>query len=143
MYFWSYRLRKTWLDKCLKSLISKEPLRSNMLNGSKHSWNLNNSTLTSFIDHCESNSIGKSLSYWDAKYYACLVTHWLRMTSILFLIETIYSNTFRWIISETETFFSLFFHFENQDSLLNIFRKKMSLIAAVFLNRRSPKNLVK
>ena len=143
MYFWSYRLRKTWLDKCLKSLISKEPLRSNMLNGSKHSWNLNNSTLTSFIDHWESNSIGKSLSYWDAKYYACLVTHWLRMTSILFLIETIYSNTFRWIISETETFFSLFLYFGNSDSIWKSFKKRMTLIADAFSNLRAPKKVVR
>ena len=135
MYFWSYRLRKTWLDKCLKSLISKEPLRSNMLNGSKHSWNLNNSTLTSFIDHCESNSIGKSLSYWDAKYYACLVTHWLRMTSILFLIETIYRNIFRSNYLRNEKYFLDFYlHFLNLDSIF---------IADVFLNLRTPKNVVR
>ena len=36
MYFWSLGLRKTWLDKCLESLISEDPLKSNMVNGSKH-----------------------------------------------------------------------------------------------------------
>ena len=31
MYFRSYGLRKTWLDKCLKSPLSEDPSTSNML----------------------------------------------------------------------------------------------------------------
>ena len=30
MYFWTYRLRKTWLNKCLKSPVSEDPSTSNM-----------------------------------------------------------------------------------------------------------------
>ena len=30
MYFSTYGLRKTWLDKCLKSPVSEDPLTSNM-----------------------------------------------------------------------------------------------------------------
>ena len=36
MYFGNYRQRKTWLEKCLKSLVSEEPLTSNMVNGPKN-----------------------------------------------------------------------------------------------------------
>ena len=36
MYFRTYELQKTWLDKCLKSLVSEDPLTSNMVNGPKH-----------------------------------------------------------------------------------------------------------
>ena len=36
MYFGTYRLRKTWLDKCLKSPVSQDPLTSNIVNEPKH-----------------------------------------------------------------------------------------------------------
>ena len=35
MYFLKQGLGKTWLDKCLKSPISKDPSTSNMVNGPK------------------------------------------------------------------------------------------------------------
>ena len=41
MYFSKYRLRKTWLDKCLKSHVSEDPYTDNMENWSKQSSNLN------------------------------------------------------------------------------------------------------
>ena len=62
MYFSSYRLLKTRLDKCLKSPVSEERSASNTVNFPKHCSNLNNSTFTKFNDHCEGNSIEKSIS---------------------------------------------------------------------------------
>ena len=41
MYFWTYRLRNTWLDKRLKIPVSEDPSTSNMVNGSKHISKLN------------------------------------------------------------------------------------------------------
>ena len=35
MYFGNYRLRKTWLDNCLKSPVCEEPSKNNMINGFK------------------------------------------------------------------------------------------------------------
>ena len=61
MYFGNYRPRITWLDKCLKSLVSDEPSTDNMANGSKDCWNLNDSTFIILINHCEGNCIAKSL----------------------------------------------------------------------------------
>ena len=49
MYFRIYGLRKTWLDKCLKSLVSEDPSTSNMVNGSKNCSNLNGSTFIIFL----------------------------------------------------------------------------------------------
>ena len=94
MYFWTYGLQKSWLGKCLKSPLSEDSSTSNMVNGPEGCWNLMDRTFTIFIDPCESNSGWKSLSDSHAKYYNCLLTHWLSMTSILFLIETIYWNIF-------------------------------------------------
>ena len=82
------RTPKTWLDKTLKSPVSEEALTSNMVTVSKHCWNLHHSTFIIFIDHCQGNWVGKSLSYWHAKFWHCLLTHWLSMKSILLLIET-------------------------------------------------------
>ena len=67
MHFWTYGLRKTWLDKFLKSPVSEDPSTSNMLNGQKHYWKLNDSTFTIFIDPCEDNSRCKILSEWYQK----------------------------------------------------------------------------
>ena len=44
---------------------------------------------------------------------------------------------------KTFTHFLFFFlHFGNLDSILNIFKEKMTLKANVFLNLRTPKNVV-
>ena len=41
------------------------------------------------------------------------------------------------------SFGSFFLHFLNLDSILNIFQQKMALIADVFLNLWTPKNVVR
>ena len=56
MYFWTYGLRKTWLEKCLKSPISEDPFKSNMINEPKRSSKLNDSNFTIFIYPCDGNS---------------------------------------------------------------------------------------
>ena len=53
--FRNYGFRKTLLDKCLKNRVSEDPWKSKMLNGIKQCWNLNGTTFTIFIDHCEGN----------------------------------------------------------------------------------------
>ena len=62
MYFWTYRLRKMWLDKCLKSPVSEDLLISNLGKGIKHYSKLNDSILTVFIDPREGNLGSKSFS---------------------------------------------------------------------------------
>ena len=86
MYFQNYRLRKMWLHHCLKSPVSESPSKSNMVNCSKHCWNLNGSIFTIFIDHCEGNWAAKIICEWYANSYNFFLTKWLPMTSILFLI---------------------------------------------------------
>ena len=69
------------------------------------------------------------------------------MTGIIFLRETISCNILRFNYLRKEKYFLEFFffflHFLNLDSILNIFKKKMTLIADVFLNLRTPKNVVR
>ena len=60
-------LRKMWLNKCIKSRLSEDPLTNKMGNGSKYCCNLNESTFTIFINHCERNCVRKSLFQWHNK----------------------------------------------------------------------------
>ena len=62
MYFRNYGLAKTWLNKCLKSLVSDYPSTGNMVKRPKCCFSHNDSIFTIFIDHCQSNLVGKSLS---------------------------------------------------------------------------------
>ena len=55
MYLRNYGFQNTWLDKCLWSPVSKNTLTGNVVNKPKHCFNLNESTFTIFIDHCEGN----------------------------------------------------------------------------------------
>ena len=66
------------------------------------------------------------------------------MTIILFLKETIYYNMFRCnFLRNKKHFLNFFLHFRNLDWILNIFQEKMTLIAHVFLNIRTAKNVVR
>ena len=48
------------------------------------------------------------------------------------------------LFQKQKSIFPIFFlDFENLDSILNIFRKKMTLMADVFLNWRTPKNMLR
>ena len=143
MYFWTYGLRNTWLDKCLKSLFSEDPSTSNMVNGPKNSWNLNHSTFTIFIDYCEGNSGRKKLCERYAKSWNCFLTHWLLLTSNIFLTEAIYCNMFICNYLRNEKLFQNFFlHFLNLYSILKIFKKMMTLTAHVVLNLQTRKDVV-
>ena len=53
MFFCTYGLWKTWLDKGLKSPVSEDPSTSNMVNRLKRCPKLKDSTFIIFIDLCE------------------------------------------------------------------------------------------
>ena len=66
------------------------------------------------------------------------------MISILFLIEAFYWNIFRCNYVRNEKLFLIYFlGFGNIDSILNILRVKITLMTDVFLNLRTPKNMVR
>ena len=45
MYFRNYGLPKTWLDQCLKSPLSEDPTKSNMVKAPKDCSNLKDTSL--------------------------------------------------------------------------------------------------
>ena len=65
------------------------------------------------------------------------------MTSILFLIEIIYSNIFRCNYLKKKVFLYFVLAFSNFSFNFEHFQKKIILMADVFLNLRTPKNMVR
>ena len=61
MYFRKYGLPKTWLDQCLKSPVSEDPSKSNMVNALKICSNLKDTSFAIFINHWKNNSLRKTL----------------------------------------------------------------------------------
>ena len=123
MYFWTYGLQKTCLDKSLKGPVSKDPLTSKMVNGSKHCSKFGDSTFTIFIDACEGHSGLKSISEWYAKSSDCFLTHSLPIISMLFLEEAIYWNIFRSDYFKNKKYFLIFFPFSKFRFNFEIFQK--------------------
>ena len=134
------RTPKTWSDKCLKSPVFEYPSTSNVENVPKHCWNLHHSSFIIFINHWQVNWVGKSLCYWHAKSWDCLLTHSLPIKSILFLIQTIQQYQFRWYyLRNKEVVLKFLLHFWNRSQSLNLLKKKMTLMEFVFSKLRTPK----
>ena len=66
------------------------------------------------------------------------------MTIILFLIETIYCNIFRWnYLRKKKLFLILFFAFLKFGFSFEDFQKEMTLLADVILNLGTRKNVIR
>ena len=66
------------------------------------------------------------------------------MTSIVFSKEASYCKIFTGNDLRNEKhFLNFFLHFLNLDSILKLFKQEMTLIADVFLNWRTPYNVVR
>ena len=116
--------RNLWLDKCLKRLVSENPWTSNMADVLKHRWNLHHIMFIIFIEYWEVNWIGKTLSYWHEESWDWLLTQWLPMKSIVFLIETISRYEFRCnYLRNKKLFINFWLHFWNLYQILNILKK--------------------
>ena len=61
MYFRNYGLPRKWLDQCIKSPVSEDPLKTNMVNAPKHCSNLKDNSFTIFFDQWEASCLTKSL----------------------------------------------------------------------------------
>ena len=63
MYFLNYGLPETWLEQGLKSALSQDQSKSNMVNALKHCAKFRDTSFTIFIDHSKGNCVTKSLCY--------------------------------------------------------------------------------
>ena len=134
------RTPKTWWDKCLKSPVSEDPSRSNMINVLKHCWNLHQCIFILLIDHWNFSFVGKSLLYWPDKSWDSLLTHCQPMKSILFLRDNL-TIPIQKQLSQKEKSFSEFLRAFLKSRLTFIyFDKKMMLTDFVFPKLQSPKS---
>ena len=128
-YFRNYWLRKTCFLKCLKVPVSEHPLAIDVLMGPKQCWNLHDSTFTLLFHHSEINSV-ENTTYSDQKSYDCLLTHWMPMTSILVMTGRTSCKPCKFNYLKIEKLLMKFsLSFWNINKILNILKKKMSLIA--------------
>ena len=92
---------ESWLDKRLKSPVSEDYSTSNMVKVPKHCWNLHHRPFIKFVERCQVNWVRKSVSYWHAKSWDCLLTYSLPMKSIN-------DSNSDAILSETKEYFWIF-----------------------------------
>ena len=59
MYFQSYRMRKTWLPKCLKSPVSVHPRTVKMLKAAEHCLKMRGSSVVICFHHFENTQFKK------------------------------------------------------------------------------------
>ena len=143
MYFRNYRLWKRWWDKRLKSPVSKHPSTVIMLKYSKHCWNLQHNTFIIF-----------SLSLWgklSLEVSLILIFEILGMfgntliatdKNSLFNLGNLWQE-FQMEVSEKVKAFSEFFTlFLNIFQILNILKKKVTLVACIFLKLKNAKDMV-
>ena len=144
MYFWTYGIRKTWLDKCLKSPVWEDPSTSNMENGPNHCWNLNDSTFTIFI-YLMWRPFRLKKSLWViCKFLGLFVNPLTADEKYPLLKRGNFLQHFQIELSHKRKIFSpfLFCIFENYIQSWTFSKKKMTLIADVCLNLRTKKNVV-
>ena len=121
MYFWNYRLQKTWLDKCLKSAVAEYSSSDNMLKGRKDWWNLHGSTFIKFSHHWQNSSWNMSLLfiYEILVLFVKILKYFLRNSKNLAQPIQIWSFEQQKTFSEFDAPFlkstSIFKYFEKED----------------------------
>ena len=105
--------------------------------------NLHESALIMFFHQFGGSWFEKYLPWCYLKSKGCLLTHWLAMASILFNIARICNSQFKCkYLKNEKLFFNFLFHFWNLHQILNILKKKMMVLANVFLKLQTVKNFV-
>ena len=117
-----------------------------MVNWPKHCQKLNDSTFTISIDPCE----GKSVRFNSLLIICKILGHFLNPLTgdekyCILSSDSLLQHIEMHLSHKRKRFSEIFFfflHFLNFDSILNIFKKKMTLISDVFLNLLIPKYVV-
>ena len=143
MHFLIYGLRNTSLEKCLKCPVSEEPLRSDMVNRSKHLKSERQHLYHIYWSLWRIVELKKSLwltcKVWGLCFNPLTVDDkysLLNRGNLLQHFQMHLSEKRKIFIEFFFTFSKLRFNFEH-------FQKNMSLIADAFFNIRTPKYVVR
>ena len=132
---------KFWLDRSLNSVVSEDPSTFNMLKSPKHLWNLHESTFIIFFSHSEDKRIPK-------------ISPLLKFEILRLFLKTLAADdTYAvWVYADlqfpiqmqlSEKRETFLFHLWHLHQYLNILKKKMMVIANVFLRLPTVKDLVR
>ena len=143
IYFRNYRLRKTWLDRCLKTPVLEGNLTSKMVNGPKHSPN----PWRQHLYHICWSMLRKL----NWKNYLLLICKILGLPVNTLTADDKYSllkrenltQPIQMQLSKKETFLNFFLDSWNLDQTLNILKGKMIFTDYVFPTLQTPKDLVR
>ena len=138
MYFRNYGLRKKWLDKYLKIPVSGHRSTVNTLKGPKHCWNLHGGTFIIYSHNFDGKKVENSLLWWNLKSYECLLTYWLPITIIVFVIKRIYRNP-----KNKMFFLNLWLYFWNLHRILTILKQTRTRTTYLFPKLRIVKDVVR
>ena len=128
MYFWNYRLKKTWLDHSLKSAVSEHPSTVNMLKDIKHLRNLNESTLIIFFITLKETDLE---NIWFSEILGAFVN------ALIADDKYPLQNCEKPSYLKNENFFSNYLFFcWNLHQLWNILKKRWSSLLMYFRNYR-------
>ena len=131
------------LTKSRTGLVPENPLVVNVLASPKNSWNLQKNTFILFFLKFEGNWVRKSYFRSDLRFYDSFIRRWLETTSILVVIERIYSYQFKSNYKrKRDILLDSFFHFSYLNETSNVLTKDMSLIGQVFLKLLTPKDVL-
>ena len=128
------------LFKCIRGLLSENPLPMNVLTSPKNSWNPQKSTFIIPFLHSWQNWVRKSYFQSDHRLFDCLITPWLETASILVVIQIIdryqHLSNYR---KNHRAFATFFFAFLVSTWNFQCFEKNMSRIFQVFVKLLTPK----
>ena len=131
------------LFKCIRGLVSENPLAVNVLGSPKTSWNLQKSTFIQLFDHSKQKWVRRSYFWLDLRLQDCLLTCRLSTKSILVRMERIYTYQFISNYLKNHQFFAVFFSLIFGINIkFPIFWKKMSLRDRVFLKLFASKDVL-
>ena len=115
----------------------------NVMTSIKNSCNMHKKTFIQVFRPFEPNWVRKSYFWSDLRFQNCLITRLLPTTSILVLIERIYRYQMKLhYLKKLSIFCYIFFSFLESELNFQCFAKKMSVIAQVFLNLLTPRDVV-
>ena len=128
-----------WLVKCVISLVSEHFAIVSMLNSLKK-------CTKAFPSYCFITWLKLSWKMFvlvHLKSHECLLTHWLPISSILFVIGRSYGNQFSCnCLRKIKLFLTFLVNIFNLNRNLNILKKKMTLISCVFSKLQTTKDVI-
>ena len=109
-----YENTHSWQSMCIKGLVSENASAVEGFTSPKNCCNLQKITFRLLFYRSEPNWVRRSHFWSDLRFQNCLLTRWLRTTSILVVIGRIYRCQFKYnYLKNQKLFLNFLLHFCN------------------------------